>query len=156
MNTIDPSLYLHNQPKERTPSPELGKDEFLKILMTQLQNQDPLNPMDDKQFISQMATFSSLEQTMNMAKSIDTLVQSQLISPVIQYSHMINKVVTYQEIDEQTGNVTEQKSSKVTAVSQQDGWAILELANGEKVYADAIIEVRNDVEDKKDMKQDEA
>lgn len=141
MTKIDPSLYLHNQTKSREPSAELGKDEFMKILMTQLQNQDPLDPMDDREFISQMATFSQLEQTMNMAKSIDTLVQSQLVSPVIQYSHMISKEVSYQAFDEDTGKPTEIKKSNVIAVSQEDGWAILELENGEKVYADSVIQV---------------
>ncbi|NBJ68399.1 MULTISPECIES: flagellar hook assembly protein FlgD [Clostridia] len=142
MAKIDPSLYLHNQ-KERTPSPELGKDEFLKILMTQLQHQDPTNPMDDRQFISQMAEFSSLEQMMNMTKSIDTLVQSQLISPVIKYSHMLGKEVTYQAYDEETGKEAGLKTSKVVAVSQSEGWAILELENGEKIYADAALQVND-------------
>lgn len=141
MSKIDPSLYLSNQPKNRAPSPELGKDEFIKILMTQLQNQDPLNPMEDRDFIAQMATFSSLEQMMNMAKSIDTLVQNQLISPVIQYSHMIGKEVTYESIDEET-NEKSIVSSVVVAVSQRDGWAILELENGSKVYADGILQVK--------------
>lgn len=140
--TIDPTLYLHNQPKERTPSPELGKDEFLKILMAQLQYQDPLNPMDDREFIAQMTTFSSLEQMMNMSESMDRLVQNQLISPVIRYSHMIDKEVTYEEIDEETGEVLSIETSQVVAVSQEGGWAILELANGEKVYADAILQVK--------------
>ena len=143
MTTIDPSLYLSNQPKTRVPSAELGKEEFLKILMTQLQNQDPTQPMDDTQFISQMAQFSSLEQMMNMTKSIDTLVQSQLISPVIEYSHMIGKEVSYQAIDQETGNELGNTSSKVVAVSQQDGWAVLELENGEKIYADAVTQVKD-------------
>lgn len=146
MNTInESSLYLNSQQKGRVPSPELGKDEFLKILMTQLQNQDPLNPMEDREFIAQMATFTTLEQTMNMANSIETLVQSQLISPVIQYSHMIEKTVTYHQYDEETGQLIGENSSQVVAVSQKDGWAILELKNGDRVYADAVLEVRDSV-----------
>lgn len=141
MTTIDPSLYLRNQETSRTPSPNLGKDEFLKILMAQLQNQDPTNPMDDREFISQMAEFSSLEQMMKMTESIDTLVQSQLVSPVIQYSHMIGKEVSYQPYDEETGDKLEVTSSKVVAVSQKEGWAILELENGEQIYADSIIQI---------------
>ncbi|MFU0790953.1 flagellar hook assembly protein FlgD [Virgibacillus proomii] len=154
MAKIDPSLYLRNQKQERTPNPDLGKDEFLKILMVQLQNQDPTNPMDDREFIAQMAQFSSLEQMMNMSKSIDNLVESQLVSPVIKYSHMLGREVTYQAYDKETGKKTEIVSSKVVAVSQKDGWAILELENGEKIYADAVLQV-NDPESKKDDEQPE-
>ena len=138
--TIDSSLYLSNQQKNRAPSAELGKDEFIKILMTQLQNQDPLNPMEDKDFISQMATFSSLEQTMNMADAMDRLVKSQSVSPVIQFSHMIGKEVTYREDDEDSGEKKE-KTSKVIAVSQKDDQAILELENGRSVHVDHILKV---------------
>jgi|SRR5690625_3327717 len=140
MNKIDSSFYLSEQEPSRTPSPELGKEEFLKILMVQLQNQDPLNPMEDKEFISQMATFSSLEQMMNMASSIDSLVQSQLVSPIVQYSHMIGQSVSYEIYDEATGQVTDIETSDVVSVIQKDGWAIFKLANGEEIYADAIIE----------------
>lgn len=141
MTKIDSSLYLHEQPKNRVPSQELGKDEFLKILMTQLQHQDPLNPMEDRDFIAQMTQFSTLEQMMNMTKSIDLLVSSQLVSPVIQYSHMIGKYVTYQTFDEETGQKKDIITSQVKAVSQKDGWAILELENGDKIYADSVIQV---------------
>jgi flagellar basal-body rod modification protein FlgD len=139
---IDPSLYLKNQTTTRVPSNELGKDEFLKILMTQLQNQDPTNPMEDREFISQLAQFSSLEQTMNMAKSISTLVESQMVSPIVQYSHMIGKIVSYESFDKDTGESLGAKTSEVVGVSQYKGYAVLELENGEKVYADAILEVK--------------
>jgi flagellar basal-body rod modification protein FlgD len=49
----------------------LGKDDFLQLLVTKLQNQDPLNPMDDEDFIAQLAQFSSLEQMSNIAEAID-------------------------------------------------------------------------------------
>lgn len=49
---------------------ELDKDAFLKLLTTQLANQDPLNPMEDKEFIAQMAQFSTLEQIQNMNKNL--------------------------------------------------------------------------------------
>ncbi len=52
---------------------EMGETEFLKLLVTQLQNQDPMNPMDNQQFIAQLATFSSLEQLISINKAVTKL-----------------------------------------------------------------------------------
>jgi len=57
----------------RQPQQSLGKDDFLKILITQLSYQDPTSPMEDKQFIAQMAQFSTLEQMTGMAKDFSKL-----------------------------------------------------------------------------------
>lgn len=48
---------------------ELDKDAFFKLLMAQFSNQDPLNPMEDKEFIAQMAQFSTLEQVQSLNKN---------------------------------------------------------------------------------------
>jgi flagellar basal-body rod modification protein FlgD len=62
----------------------LDKNDFLKILITQLSHQDPTQPMDDKAFIAQMAQFSSLEQMTNMsdglAKVANLVARSQAVS----------------------------------------------------------------------------
>ncbi|MCL2188151.1 MAG: hypothetical protein FWC16_10275 [Defluviitaleaceae bacterium] len=55
--------WAHNS---RVPNSELGRQEFLNLLMTQLKFQDPLDPMDDRDFMAQMAQFSALEQMMNL------------------------------------------------------------------------------------------
>ncbi|MDR0316631.1 MAG: flagellar hook assembly protein FlgD [Treponema sp.] len=57
----------------RKPQQSLGKDDFLKILITQLSHQDPTAPMQDKEFIAQMAQFSTLEQMTSMASDFARL-----------------------------------------------------------------------------------
>ena len=70
----------------------LDKDAFLRLLVTQLQHQDPMSPMDDTQFISQLAQFSSLEQMQGLNTGFDGLSKSSVAT---QAFALIGRTVDY-------------------------------------------------------------
>lgn len=104
VSTKDQWNYNADSSKVRTTGDStLGKDQFLKILMTQLQNQDPMQPMEDKEFIAQMAQFTSVEQLMNISTQLTALGQS-----LGAVSGLIGKDITWTDTTTQlpkTGNV---------------------------------------------------
>jgi flagellar basal-body rod modification protein FlgD len=73
-------------------APTLGKDDFLKLLVGQLKNQDPMNPSSDTDFIGQMAQFSQLEQTTNMANANTELINQQSGARAVA---LLGRSVTY-------------------------------------------------------------
>ena len=83
----------------------LGKDDFLKLLIAQMQNQDPMKPMDDSQTIAQMAQFSALEATQNLANVMQTSTNQ---SAIFGASALIGKYVQASNADgtNTTGAVT--------------------------------------------------
>jgi flagellar basal-body rod modification protein FlgD len=95
-------------PASTTTSQGLGKDDFLKLLMAQLQNQDPSKPMDDTQMVAQMAQFSALEATQQLQASIQT---NNNVQTLFQAGAMIGK---YVQADASDGTST---SGAVTGVS---------------------------------------
>ncbi|WP_052366403.1 flagellar hook assembly protein FlgD [Geomicrobium sp. JCM 19055] len=104
MNGIQERNQIHGVPVATTESTMLGKDDFLKLLIAQLQNQDPLDPMDDREFIAQMAQFSSLEQMTNMNAAMQKLSNQQESAALVQHSELIGKNVTYyREIEDANG-----------------------------------------------------
>ena len=112
-------------------SSSLGKDDFLKILIAQLANQDPLEPLEDTEFIAQMAQFTSLEQMTNMAKSLDLLTGFSMLNTV----GFIDRTVTY--VNEE-GNFSK---AKVTGVAFDNGAVVLTLDNESAIYLESVVGV---------------
>lgn len=98
---ITSDMYLRNrqQTERKTGQEVLGKDDFMKLLIAQLQNQDPTNPMKDTEFIAQMAQFSSLEQTMNLSKSFEKFAEAQNQSQLIQYTGFVGSSIRWHELE---------------------------------------------------------
>ena len=71
----------------------LGKDDFLQLLVAQLSAQDPLNPMDSREFSAQLAQFSALEQMTNINSTLEELVTAQLAMGNSSMISLIGKLV---------------------------------------------------------------
>ena len=77
-------------------SQNLGKADFLNLLMAELQNQDPLSPMDNKDMILQLAQFSTIEGTQNLNENMDQYINTANLATA---SSMIGKQIIYQDLD---------------------------------------------------------
>src|SRR5688500_16559613 len=76
-------------------SNKLGKDEFLKLLMAQLGNQDPTSPADSEAFVAQLATFASLELQQNTNAQLDSLLMAQASANQTAMTNFVGKDVTF-------------------------------------------------------------
>ncbi|HDZ57768.1 MAG TPA: flagellar hook assembly protein FlgD [Pseudomonas xinjiangensis] len=72
---------------------ELGKNEFLKLLVTQMNNQDPMSPQENGEFIAQLAQFSTVEGIENMNTSMDALLSGYQSSQALQASSLVGRSV---------------------------------------------------------------
>ncbi|MGE4426872.1 MAG: flagellar hook capping FlgD N-terminal domain-containing protein [Solirubrobacteraceae bacterium] len=111
----------------------LGKDDFLRLMVTQLKRQDPMNPVDDTQFLAQMAQFSSLEQLTNL----NELASSQLGATATgQALSLVGREVTYTAAD---GTV---KDGVVEGVSFDGGNPLLTISGVAGISPSVVSAVR--------------
>ncbi|WP_082341617.1 flagellar hook capping FlgD N-terminal domain-containing protein [Paenibacillus solani] len=120
---------------------ELGKDQFLSILITQLRNQDPLQPMQDREFIAQMAQFTSLEQLMNINTQLTAMSQSLGAA-----SSLIGKQISWMSTPED-GSETIMKSGVVESIIVREGIHYAQVG-GSEVALDEILKIENAVIEK--------
>lgn len=109
---------------------KLGQDDFLKLLAAQMQNQNPLDPMNDKEFIAQMAQFSALEQLQNMSASLN---MGQAIG-------MVGKIV-HAVVETGDGQLQE-TSGVVSGVKVSNGQVLVSVGDTD-IPMDGIVEVRD-------------
>jgi len=107
----------------------LSKDDFLLLLVEQLRHQDPTSPMENMEFISQSAQFSSLEQMTNLNKNVESLLTSQVVA---QTSNLIGKTVLVEGVND-VGE-TESFTGTVDAIKIEDG-------KGKLVMGDKLVDL---------------
>lgn len=111
---------------------QLGKDDFLKLFVAQLQHQDPMNPVQDSEFMGQMAAFSSLEQISNLAKANEKIATSLASTNAIG---LIGRTVTYTDANDQI------HTGKVEKVTTTDGKPSLTVAGIDGIDPATITQV---------------
>lgn len=101
----------------------LGENDFFMLLATQLRNQDPLSPMENTEYISQLAQFSSLEAVKNLSDAFALFTQGQAIA---QASALLGKQV--EGLDPHSGQTV---SGTVSAVSLEDDTVMVQIGDVE-------------------------
>lgn len=106
----------------------LGKDAFLQLLVTQMKNQNPLEPQDNGEFVAQLAQFSSLESMQNLTSSVDTIATQYQSSQALQASSLVGRSVIINasstSVDTtkgMAGSVVVPSASPATTVKITDG-----------------------------------
>ena len=120
----------------------LGKDAFLKLLVTQMKYQDPLDPQDNSEYLSQLAQFSALEQMTNVSKGLENVskIVDNINSSVLvgQLSSMIGQPVQWQtEVKDSNGKVIKDKDGKPTTKTYEGKIIGVSISDGQpSVIAD--------------------
>src|SRR5688500_2027851 len=113
---------------------ELGKDDFMKLMLAQVQNQDPMNPMDDQAFIAQVAQFNSLDQMTKLNETITAMFGAQQLA---EASGMIGKFAVA------LGPDGEDVSGIIKSVSVEKGVSKLHIGNA-KIDLNKVTAVATD------------
>ncbi|MBQ9486705.1 MAG: flagellar biosynthesis protein FlgD [Selenomonadaceae bacterium] len=164
--TYDAAAYEASKTEDTKVNNDLDKNAFLKLLITQLENQDPMDPQDNSEFVAEMAQFSSLEQMTNMNESltkINTLVSNMDTSVLVgQLSGMIGKGVewtnTVESADEEGKPVvtTENLSGVITGVTMADGVTKIIVQSGSQKHTVEIADISRVYELTEDTANDNA
>ncbi|MBU2952579.1 flagellar hook assembly protein FlgD [Marinobacter sp. F3R08] len=87
------SQYQLSEQDSTQGTSDLGRNEFMELMLAQLKNQNPLEPQDNGEFISQLAQFSSLEEMQNLSGTVEDVVSQFRSTQALQASAMVGKTV---------------------------------------------------------------
>lgn len=147
-NTIDSSWFLPSLQAPREPKQVLGKDDFLKLLLVELQNQDPLSPLNEREMIAQLTQFTTLEQLLGMNESLQFISGIALENHLLQYSHLIGKVVAWEKYDETTGESLS-GTGKIVSIEVSHNGPVFTLDDGTEIEMVNIKEIKTAVDEEK-------
>ena len=120
---------------------DLGKDEFFKLLIAQLKNQDPLNPQDGSAFAAQLAQFSSLEQLTNINTALAAQNANYASLLNAQAVNLIGKEVSAHQVDAADASLVTTITGQVSAIQFKDN-AIYLTVNGQQIAFSDVISVK--------------
>ncbi len=126
------SQYRSDQKSTRGGS-ELGKNEFMELMLAQLNNQNPLDPQDNGEFISQLAQFSSLEEVQKLSGTVNDVAGQFRSTQALQASAMVGKTVMAPSMVGVLGAEGEVRGSIEVPASTGGIWVSIENQNGERV-----------------------
>ena len=112
--------------KQTEPQNGLGKDAFMKILVTQLKNQDPMEPLKDTEFIGQMAQFSSLEQLSNLNQAMTQFIALQGHQKLTEHADLLGNTIYWEQ---NMGGKLQSGEGLVKALALKNGELMVELEN---------------------------
>jgi flagellar basal-body rod modification protein FlgD len=124
---------------------QLDRNAFMQLLVSQLQHQDPLNPVANEDFVAQLATFSSLEQLEGLNQNVVAMIalnqSNALLSQLTQSSALIGRQVSWTDYD-----TNQSHTGTVESVKIVDGLAVLRI-DGQDVPLASVTEVLADAQD---------
>lgn len=154
---VNSATRLDTNKRETTGSSKLGKDEFMKLLISQLKNQDPTSPADSTAFVAQLAQFSTLEAMQNSNTSLEKLIVGQTKSQKNDVAAFVGRDVLFKgdgivlETDRTTSVALAEPNADASAmtavISDENGKTIRTLDLG--AHSAGLVQIKWDGRDDK-------
>ncbi len=125
IGTIGPTAQANNA----SSATSVDYDAFLKLLVAEMQNQDPTKPMESTEYVAQLASFSNVEQSIQMNEKLDNILSSSFIASA---GSLIGRTIT--SVD---GSVT----GEITQVKVSNGVGTAVLGSGEEIPVDGSVTI---------------